>query len=183
MQQNTIPISLQCCVVLCCDNQSPIIPSIFLFDSVELRRPKSHRIKPINVWNMSSEVLDALSYPLKLLKRKDRETDEVETYIPVINGSVLTSHMDAARLSTLLGDRKVPLEKEHSSKYLLFLFLRNVNQEIFLPPLFEILNFILVCCHQNVPYRTVQFQIVNHFIDISNSLVMMSYRRKLFLFF
>ena len=96
MQQKTIPISLQCCVVLCCDNQSPIIPSIFLFDSVELRRPKIHRIKPINVRNMSSEVLDALSYPLKLLKRKGRETDEVETYIPVINGSVLTSHMDAA---------------------------------------------------------------------------------------
>ena len=99
MQQKTIPISLQCCVVLCCDNQSTIIPSIFIFDSIELRRPKIHRIKPINVRNMSSEVLDALSYPLKLLKRKGRETDEVETYIPVINGSVLTSHMDAACLS------------------------------------------------------------------------------------
>ena len=91
--------------------------------------------------------------------------------------------MQLARLSTLLGDKKVPLEKEHSSKYLLFLSLRNENQEIFLPQHFEILNFILVCCHQNVPYRTVQFQIVNHFIDISYSLIMMSYRRKLFLFF
>ena len=95
-EDNSYLPSMLCSVVLCCGKQFPIIPSIFLFDSVELRRPKIHRIKPINVRNMSSEVLDALSYPLNLLKRKGRETDEVETYIPVINGSVITSHMDAA---------------------------------------------------------------------------------------